>query len=275
MTDYADWTVPQANADSIAATGVPLLGAPNALLNAAPNVLPSTPYISANLPISQLGYEVAIRPAQSGAGAAAPLMVEFTWLDSSATIAVASETWWVWPGVTTGDHIIYGKGPTKGSFLQVAIQNTSGTMTYSVPIQIWQRSHPYTRDDWRSRVYTTTASGVSVTNSDLSVSLIGYRLATIAAAGIDNTDLPLYSGPCFLYGQTASGAADMLLTVQSSADATAPAIGSKFFQFTTAANGIFSQQIVLPRYQCRVQLKNNNAAAQACYYSLYALEQSA
>lgn len=275
MTDYADWGVPQANANSIAATGVPLLGNPNLLLDANPAIAAAGTYFSPVLLISQLGYEISIQPFASGSGAAGPIEIQMQWLDITGTFTIELESWWIWPGNTSSAHYVYGKGPTKGSLLQISIVNGSSAMTYTVPIQVWQRSHPYTRDDWRSRVYIGGESGNLIAVTDLSTSLIGYRNISLAAAAIDVTELPLYSGPCMLWFQTGSGTTDMQLTIQSSAGVNQPAIGTKIYQENTPAGGVQYRQIVLPRYQCRAQMKNNNAAAQGCAYSLFAFEQSA
>jgi hypothetical protein len=275
VTDYADWGVPQANANMIAATGVPLLGNPNVLLNAAPVIAPGATYLSPNLPVSQLGYEIAIQPFASGSGSAGPLEIEVNWQDATATYTIELENWLIWPGAAAGGHLIYGKGPTKGGIVQISIINGSSAMAYTAPIQVWQRSHPYTRDDWRSRFYVNSASGNAIATTDLTTSLIGYRNVSVAAAGLDASELPLYSGPCTLWFQTASGTTDMVLTIQSSAGANQPSLGTKIFQMPSPAGGAFSAQIVLPRYQCRVQMQNKNAAAQACAYGLFTVEQSA
>jgi hypothetical protein len=275
VTDYQDWGVPQANASMIAATGVPLLGAPNLLLNDAPVINAGGTYFPAALPVSQVGYEISLQPFASGSGSQNSIKVIFTWLDVTGNFPIAIETWYIWPGNTTAAHYIYGKGPTKGSILQVSIINGSSAMQYTVPIQIWQRSHPYTRDDWRSRIYIGTTASIPIATNDLTSSLIGYRSAFLATAASDTTELPLYSGPCVLWYQTSSGAADMVLTIQSSANPNGPGVGLKFYQSFSDVTGVLVQEVVLPRYQCRVVMKNNNAASATCIYSLFTVEQSA
>jgi hypothetical protein len=275
MADYADWSVPQANANSIAATGVPLLGNPNALFQLTPVIGPGATFATGLLPISQLGYEISLFPFTSGSGAASPLEIQVQWFDASGVYTIEQESWWIWPGNVGTDHFLYGKGPTKGALLQVSLTNHSSAMAYTVPIQMWQRSHPYTRDDWRSRNYTASASGNPPAPSEPTATVLGYRSINLPANTADVTELPLYSGPCFVWFQTQSGTTDCTLTVESSADPSTPAPGTKIIQLKSGANGIFYGEIVLPRYQCRVSINNGAAVVGTCVWSLYTLEQAA
>jgi hypothetical protein len=274
VTDYPDWTVPQANANSIAATGVPLLANPGTLLNTTYVINAGANTTPTSLPFNQPGYEVWLGPYETGAGGAGPLEVSMQWLDSTGSQVIATETWDVWPGTMFATHEVYGKGPTKGGILQLIITNTSAAMQYTVPIRIYQRSHLYTRDDWRTRFYTNSASSNLIAPNDPTSGLLGNRSLSINAASSDTSELPLYSGLAYLYFDTSSGLADMTLTIQDSADPNGVGVGTRIQRYKTPAGGIFSQQIALPRYQCRVVMLNSNAGAQTLFYTLHTIEQA-
>jgi hypothetical protein len=272
--DYADFSAPQANANTIAATGVPLLTLPGAALSVTQPINAGASYTSGFLPMDQPSYEIAISVFETGAGGAAPLRVQMQWYDDTTSNLISQETYFIWGGISAGDHSIFGRGPVKGSFLVVFVFNDSVAMQYTAVIRAYQRSHMYTRDEWRSFNYATSSAASPVAVNDLTADLAGYRLTTIAGGGVDTSELPLYFGPCYLFFQTASNAADMTLTVQSSANYAEIGSGAKFLQFLTSATGVFGGVIVLPRYQCRIQMKNGNAAAQACFYSLHTYDQA-
>ena len=101
------------------------------------------------------------------------------------------------------------------------------------------------------------------------------KISSLAAGALVTLELPLYSGPCYLYFQTSSGLADMTFTIQDSANPNSVGLGSKILQFISSGTGLGAAQIMLPRYQCRVQMKNNNAAVQTCNFTLHAIEQAA
>lgn len=275
VSDYPDWSVPQAGANAIASTGVPLLSAPGSIYSNTLVIAAGTTQFTADLPITQPGYEVTLQAYSSGSGSAGPLEISMIWLDSTNVFTISQETWDIWPAAAIGQHFLYGKGPTKGSNLQIEFINTSSAMQYTVVIEVYQRSHLYTRDDWRSRQYGSTASGGTLATSDLTTGLLAYRNVDIAAAGNDTSELPLYSGPAYLWFQTQSGTTDMTVTIQSSANPGGPALATKFMLFKSGSNGLFGAQIELPRYQARIVMNNGNAALQFCTYSLFTVEQAA
>jgi len=270
--DYPDWTAPQAHADAIANTGAPALTLPGQLANDsiplnAGSVLSRGAWI-----FSQPTYEVSVNAFESGAGAAGPLQAVVTWFDPLGTTVLATETWYWWPGTGSNGHLVTGKGPVKGAQMFIQYQNFSAAMQYTINTKVYQRSHNYTRDDWRSVQYFNTASGNTLPVMDVTSGALAFRNVNVAAGGNDFTELPLYSGPVQLAGNTASGAADLTVTVTNSTNPNAEGVGGAFYLIQSDANGRFAAQLALPRYQCRIQLHNANAAAKVCNYWLHSVE---
>jgi hypothetical protein len=274
MTDYPDWTVPQASANAVATTGVPLITLPNTLVNASYVINPGATSGPAFVTSNQPSYEVYLNAYESGSGSAGPLQITMQWSDVTGFIVVAEEIWYVWPGVTNGAHYVNGKGPAKGGQLIVKLANMSSAMQYTVNLAVYARSHLYTRDDWRSTFYGTTSAPNAVAASDPPAGFLGNGSASIAAAGTQTYELPLYSGPAYLYFDTSSATTDCQLQLTNSADVNVESAGTRLQRYQSGTLGTFAQQIWLPRFQTRVTLTNNNAAAKTCYFSLYTVEQS-
>lgn len=273
-TDYPDWGVPQANASAIAATGVPLLTASAPLLTAVTTINAGAAYDSAAIPITQPAYEVSLYIAESGSGAASPVQVTMNWYNAPLTELASTETYYLWPGTTGSNHTIFGKGPAKSNYLQVQVSNASAAMQYTMTMYVYARSHIYTRDDWRSVNYVTTASGNTIANCDPTAGLLGTNLANVGAGAVQTYELPLYSGLAYLYFDTASNTTDMLVTPTSSAGTDGLGVGARLQRYSSGALGTFFGQIALPKFQCRLLLHNGNAAAQNLFYSLYAIDQA-
>jgi hypothetical protein len=270
--DYPDWSVPQANASSIASTGVPLLSMPNELYNATTVMAAGATTGIVAIPISQPSYEISVNAFQSGAGAAGPLEITATWFDSSGLFNVDGQKWCIWPGTSTLGHIVVGHGPTRASQLVLQYANKSTVMQYSVQVQVFGRSHLYDNDDWRSFNYINTASGGTLATMDMQSTLIGYRALSVGAGATDTTELPLYCGPALLWADTSSAGADLNLTIQNSANSEGNGLGNLIYRQISGANGYVTAELALPRYQCKIALLNSNAAAKTLRYVLHTIE---
>lgn len=271
-TDFPDWSPHVAQAQQIAATGVPLLSAKNLLGSATTNVAANTLVSVGPFAISQPSYELQITAYQNGAGSASPLQMLVNWNDSTTSATTAQELWYIWPGVAISDHIIYGKGPTKADQLVIQFNNLSSAMPYSVFWRAFQSSRLFTRDDLRSIQYLTTASGGALPTQDVRATLLGFQSVSVNAGASVATELPLYAGPAQLYADTGSGTTDFNLKIQDSAQPNAEGTGTRLLQFQSDSHGLILAQIALPRYQCRVSMLNSNAAAKFLTYSLHSID---
>lgn len=264
--DYPDWTAPQAHADAIAATGAPLLTLPGSLVSSAMVLGPGLTGSTALFTIDQPCYEIRLDPFQSGAGAAGPLLIQLTWVDVSSLTNSDAESWYIWPGTGSGGHLIFGKGPVKGAQLFLLMQNFSAGATYTVNYKIFARSHLYTRDDLRSGVRASTVSGANLPVIDPTSGLLAFRNVNLGAGLGDTTELPLYNGMIMLSANTASNTGDLTITVQDSANPNAEGLGGAFWVQKTDANGLYTGQVMLPKYQCNIRMVNGNAAAKIANY---------
>lgn len=270
--DYPDWTAPQAHASAIAATGAPLLALPGTVYNSSQAINAGANFLTTPQAIDQISYEIFINAYQSGAGAAGPLKIQVKWFDASSIIEVAEQDWYIWPGAASGDHQIRGRGPTYGTSVILVFTNLSTVAQYTVQYCLYARSHVYTDHKWRSEVRNTSVTGVTLPVSDPTANALAFRTLSLAAAGTDTTELPLYSGAILLSAHTNSNTSDMRVVLADSADPNAEGSGVSFFQGQSDLNGNFSAMLALPRYQCDVKLTNQNAAATGMSYWLHAVE---
>jgi hypothetical protein len=273
--DYPDWGAPQANASAIAVTGVPLLVASTPLVTAVDAINAGANYASGYIPVEQPSYEATIYIGETGSGAAGPVQVVMSWWNAAATELATQETYYIWPGAGGSNHAIFGKGPSKSNLLQVTVANTSAAMQYTMTLFVYQRSHVYTRDDWRSVNYTQSASGNAIATCDPTAGLLGTNIPSIAAAATSTFELPLYAGPAYLYFDTTSATSDLLVTLTSSAGTDGLGVGARLQRYQSGALGTFAGQIALPRFQTRLLITNKNAGLQTAFFSLYTIDQSA
>jgi hypothetical protein len=266
--DYADFGAPQGIATSVAGTGVPLLTLPTLVTSGTAVINAGSQILATAVSVNQPSYEVVLTPFESGAGAAAGLEVAMIWRDSTGTVIVGRENYWVWPGVTSGAHVIFGHGACKGGNLQMVMTNNSTVMQYTVNYSIYARSNIYSRDDWRSEAYSSSASAQPLAASDVSALQIGAISASVPAATNNVYELPLFTGPAFLHAETSSNTTDMLVAIQNSTDPNGLPLNSNLFKMLSDVAGLVSAAVVLPRYQCRLVLGNNNAAAKTLQFSL-------
>lgn len=232
------------------------------------------------LTIVQPAYEIFLDAFNAGGGAAAgALEVRVSWFEDNGGQEVDRQEWWFWPGNASGGNLITGHGPSEAGQLQIFFLNHSplSGMAYQVNWKVFQRSHYYTRHDWRSTLLgvQNTPSGIGLpTDSEPASGLIGFNTVPGLGAGATNiTLLPLYNGLIQLNANTGSNAADLTVTVANAANPVADnGIGGAFFVGKSDANGLFSQQIMLPRYECEIKLNNGNAAAKTVNYWAHSIE---
>lgn len=270
--DYADWTAPQAHADAIAATGAP----PLTLFNGIANNLTSLPAgfggFVPNFFIVQPSYEVFINAFETGAGAAGPLEIRMQWYEDTGTTFIDQQSYWVWPGTTTLTSMLCGKGPTRGGLLSISLINHSAAMSYDVHTWLYQRSHFYTRDDWRHTFFTASASGLAIPANEPVSGLICQTGPVVAANSNSRVQLPLYTGQVQIYADTTSNTTDMTLRFQNNSNLNASALGTRTQLIKSDANGRISATLQLPRYQWDLEIDNGNAAAQTCQVWINTME---
>lgn len=149
-TDYPDWAPHVAQAQQIAATGVPLLTAASVVYNAAGvNIAGNSAYAPGPQVVSQIGYEFWIQ-ASTGAAATVPfLQVKLTWDDTVSGRTVATDTFTVPAASSAGGFVVAGRGPSKASQVVLTVLNLDPAIAASVNLVMLQNSRVYPKDDWR------------------------------------------------------------------------------------------------------------------------------
>jgi hypothetical protein len=266
--DYPDWSAPQAHANAIAVTGVPLLAVPTVVNGNLLSIAAGVTNQQGSFPLNQVAYEIVVDAIATGAGAAGPLQITVKWNDNTFGTTVATEEWYIWPGSSGVGHVVLGRGPVKANNVVIAFTNLSGAMTYQVQYAIYQRSNVYTRDDWRSQGYAFTSALNAVCTADPPSNQVAY--ASVSVPGATNTilELPLISGNCYFHAETTSLTTDLVLAFQNSAGSFGSGLGSTFAKVKSDASGLVTGNIAMPRFQSRVVLGNTNAAAKTVTFSL-------
>ena len=171
MTDFPDWQAPAANALQIARAGVPLLAKSDQLLNLAGQVINGgTSYLSALMPVTQIGYELVVSATTAGAQTNPFIEVYLYWYDSVSGINVEVESFFVPVSTTAPGVVVGGSGPTRADQLQVKIANTDGAIACAVNFTLLENSRVYTRTDQH---WIGVLSGTAA--------VPGYTMARLAA----------------------------------------------------------------------------------------------
>lgn len=265
VTDYTDWQTPQAHADDISNTGVPLLSRPDNLINFTGTVASgATVTVGSNIHISKIGYEIALT-FYAPAAAASIDTVQLIWSDSVSGQVVVTDEWsfYAGSGPIANANIIRGTGQTKGDTLTVKVTQNVSTVTASFIIVMAQNSRIYSRDDWRTVAFGGVTGVTGANGDDMNNGIVVNMDAVAVAAGANViAALPLYAGRVVINCTTTSGAADMTTIFLCNTGAFASLVDNQVVRGKADVNGnTLIIGAVLPRAQCLVQLINNNAAA--------------
>lgn len=265
LTDYPDWQTPQAHADTISNTGVPLLARPASLVNLSGTVGSGlTATVASNLAIHKIGYEITVT-AFAPASNQSIVTMQLIWIDSVSGQVVITDEWdfYAGSGPIANAHIVRGTGPTKGDTLTVKISQNVSTITASWTVVMAENSRVYLRDDWRTDSFGG-ATGITGTNGfDMQNGVIASMDSlAVAAGGNVIAALPLYAGRIVISCTTVSGVADMTTILLCNTGAFGSLNDNQVVRGKADANGnTLIVGAALPRAQCLIQQVNNNAAA--------------
>lgn len=213
---------------------------------------------------SRPGYQVGlVLQNQAVGGGAMPVAVDMTWTDSVTSQVVAHQQWQAAAASRTNSHTIIGQGPTGGDQVAVRITNngTAG-QNLSASILVAETSVAYGEHDWR----TDDGGGMllagfgSIASAMNDNALAAQPAVSVGAGVLDTFALPLFSGGAHLFINTASLTTDLLWNVSTIAG-TVNAAAIVIAQGASDSSGNVSQDIWMPRAQCTLSVKNNNAAA--------------
>lgn len=150
ITDYPDYSEHVANADQIANTGVPLLTMSQTLLKSGTQVIAASGlYNPALMTVTQPSVEILMH-AQFASGTAVPFIQgQLAWIDSPSAIGVETDIFYAPGAVTAPGWASIFKGPTKGSQLDLLLNNLDSVNSATVDILILQNSRTYTDEVFR------------------------------------------------------------------------------------------------------------------------------
>lgn len=275
--DYPDWSPPaeqMLEADygvtqqiaALIATGSPT-GSPGGvpLLNGAKqayiqqnHVVPSGLFSSPIVPLTAPGYFAHFEALANAASTNPFFGIEMRWLDPTANFIMGSEKWVIPASSVAAGAVVVGKGPIKGTQLEVLIDNFDPVNTMTIQALVLETTQYIARDDWRSIVHGSIP-GFTIRNSDEPSLILVQQSALTFSAGVSRTVLmPLYAGQVAI-DVTLSAAENVLVEVL----AVDPVIGSDTLVFSNVSSALNQGPFIatLPRTPCKLVLTNNGAAA--------------
>lgn len=215
-TDYPDWQTPQANADKIASTGVPLLTKATSTVTANNTNVPfgGTVQVANKVSITQPGYEISVTAKISASAPTLPILtVELIWHDSVSGTTVGHEKWNVPMGSTFNGSVHTGTGPTKGDQLTVNLTNNDSAQAATVTTIINQNSRVYLRDDWRTEAFNSPPNGVPPLHDQYGNQLGSLVTGSLSGGGSVTRLLALYAGRVTVtFGSTVSKQGTLQIT---------------------------------------------------------------
>lgn len=265
QTDYPDYQTPQAHADTISNTGVPLLARPAGLINQSGTVASGgTVTVASNLTVAKIGYEITLTwfaPATNQS----IITMQLIWSDSVSGQVVITDEWdfYAGSGPVANAHIIRGTGPTKGDTLTVKATQNASTVTASYTIVMAQNSRIYAFDDWRTDTIGPVTGITGANGFDMQNGILASMDSVAVAAGANVIALlPLFAGRVVISCTTISGTSDMTTIIKCDTGAFASLLDDQVVRGKADANGnLVIVGAALPRAQCLIQQINNNAAA--------------
>lgn len=271
MTDFPDWTAPQAHATAISTTGAPSLVFKRLIdvligqsIAAASSI---TRPASGQFALNQPGYEIQLNVGTLG-GTAPIVSVELQWFDSSFGARMDDEIYYFYSGNVNG-HQIHGRGPTKGDQVVVIIHNYSATSAVTVSYTLLQTSRVFTREFWKTIGPNATAPvfpGFTAATMNPSSGALAVSTGSVAANGNTSLVLPLYTGTVAFTGLTTDTTAGNsewdIVTATDQQVPQATVLAGRNGESGFAADGatsLYLPDVSLPRSQCTLNMLNHNA----------------
>lgn len=267
--DYADWTVPQANASAVAATGVPLLTAATGILQQSFNPAAGATQSSGIITVRQTGFEVIVTSSFSVAPTTPFVVVQLEWFSSGYSARVATDTYVCAASTTPGAFTTYITGATKGDQVNVHVTNLDGLQVNLTTVAVLENSRLYDKN----RVWWDNGlnAGKTVTGWTLPTLPADETVLGMAAAA----SVPAAGNIAWLCGPH-EGLIDIALDFGGGPSTSITAqVASEPGSFYVANNPVYSVatpplafQIAGTRSPLRFQLHNSSAGAIAVNWSM-------
>lgn len=247
---------------NISTTGVPLLGFHNNNINLTSKTLTAgSTFTSSTITIGQIGYDIAISMQAAASSTSPYFKVQLNWTDSTTSLTVAREEWWLAASASTSTDLMRyrGSGPSKGDTLVITIKSTDTVnLTYSLSFS--QTSRVKVRDDWRCinafvQIPNFSAAGVAEPSD-----VIASTNPSVANGASVTRFLGLFAGQVSLQVTPPATQAytvniQTLSLAQSESGAAMPALN--LYSVSPAAGVVVNATVVLPRCICTIVIINN------------------
>lgn len=265
VVDYPDYATPQAHANEIAATGVPLLNGTNLLQQGTlASLAVGSSSLQAAVGIGQISYELIIKCQQAVSSlGAAFLQIRLDWTDTNSGQLLMRRQYEIVAGGNGNDHVVKLWGPAHANQVQINFTNVTGG---AEPLQItWvllASSRPYNRDQARSVLFQQ--SGFTTGSPQMGYNNLANNSPSVPANGGTATRLlGFYAGQILVDLRTTSGANDAVISIDEANNANSVLPNTVIIiEQRTDAGGRLAAAYTLPPLQCTMTLTNNNAAAQ-------------
>lgn len=263
MTDYPDYQTPQAHANAIATTGVPLLslatslfsmGAAQSVASGADFTVPGGPFT-----LNQIGYEFFVQVSGDAASLLAVGRLILTWSDSVSGNVVAQDAYSIMGGSAAFQQFSC-TGPTKGDTLAVKFHNYDVSKAQQFQMSMVENSRVFVRDDLR-QLTNVAVPLIANATYDQQAGILAATNPTIAAGATATRLIAFYSGLVNLF---AFGPLAYTVSIAMEDGALGSIGGNNLWEqiVAPAAGGTIYQAIALPRMQCVLSIQNNGTISQ-------------
>jgi hypothetical protein len=263
VTDYPDFQTPQAHADRIAVTGVPLLRLTTQLVNGAGVVLAggASTQLLPSVSVNQPGYEIGIQAYMPASSGTLPFVhLALLWWDFATGLFGARRDMVITAGNAAANfQTYYVRGPMHSNMFRVDGINVDPAVAATLTFMVNQTSHVFEQDEARQYSYVGTApngfanpAGVPTTN------LVAFANPTLAASASSSFLCALYSGDVVLNIDNSTSSAAVTINLQDAAGIASAHVLGNLFKTVVAAGATLSVPLTLP--YTPLVLKVTNAA---------------
>lgn len=268
MSDYPDWQEPQAHANAIASTGVPLLSAQGNLLDLAAQIIAGGGQYQSNpLSLTQLGYATYIALESSGLSANPFVRVQFVWSDSNTSQITGEDNFWVVGSGSSPGWVTLGSGPAKGNILTIWIYNQDPSLSCTVKFMLAQDSMVRVVDRWRwqnSADTSLTLPGITPASLVPDETHLGFLHAVSIPAGqTDDWLFGMAPGQNVQLSGITSGTTPSNIVLQVQPAPTSEYSGASICLYENLANAGFDYTFVAARAPLLLKVTNNATSGSA------------
>lgn len=191
LSDVPDWQPHVAQAEQIAATGVPLLTAAAVVDRQIGQVIAAgATLIGTEEVFSQIGYEMTVQAQCSAASATPFVSVNLLWEEGAFNTLIDTDTFIVPCSSNVNTFTVLGKGPSKADRCTVSILNLDSAHSVTVSYTLMQNSRVYDRDRWHwynGAVNLAAVPGFVLPTVPADESVLGMVGGQVIGAGASTT----------------------------------------------------------------------------------------